>query len=135
MGLFLAGCGRGVQNEAAIRQGVIDYLSAKSGLNVSSMQIDVASVSYRQNEADALISFRPKGGAPGAGMQIRYMLERQGNRWVVKGKGAGAHGQAGAGQMPAGHPQMGGGESQEMQMPPEHPPMGADQGEQPGMNR
>ncbi len=150
-GLFLAACGRGVQNEAAIRQGVIDYLSSKAGMNVASMDVDVASVTYRQDEADALVSFRLKGGAPGTGMQMRYTLEREGNRWIVKGKGSG-HGQASAGQMPQGHPsvgsnqmqgmqmppghpQMDGGTNQGMQMPPGHPPIGANESAQPGTNR
>ena len=108
----LAGCGRGVQNEAAVRQGVLDYLGSRADLNVSSMQVDVTSVSFRQDEADATVSFRPKGGAVNSGMQMRYTLTRQGSRWVVKGKGAG-HGegsaQPGAGmQMPPNHPSMGG---------------------------
>ena len=100
-----------MQNEAAVRQGVIEYLSARSDLNFSQMQVDVTSVSFRKDEADATVSFRPKGGGAAAGMQLRYTLERKGNRWVVKGKGAGAHGQgaAPASQLPPGHPQLGAG--------------------------
>lgn len=114
LGLLLAGCSRNVQNEAAVRQGVIDYLSARTDLNLSQMQVDVTSVSFRQNEADAVVAFRPKGGADSAGMQMRYTLERKGDRWVVK-KSAGAHTQ----RQPAG------GTGGQMQMPPGHPPMGA----------
>jgi hypothetical protein len=108
-GVF-AGCNRGVQNEAAVRQGVIDYLSTKSDLNMSQMQVDVTSVTFRENEAVATIAFRPKGSATG-GMEMRYTLERQGSRWVVKGRGesqpgAAPHGQQppGAGSLPPGHP-------------------------------
>jgi len=67
------------------------------------MQVDVTSVSFRQNEADATVSFRPKGGGAGAGMQMRYVLERRGNRWVVKSKseaGGSPHG-AGVGEKAA----------------------------------
>jgi hypothetical protein len=121
---LLAGCKRGVENEQAVRQAVIDYLAGRS-FNVSSMQIDVTSVTFRQNEADAAVSFRPKGSKGAPGMTMNYKLEMKGNRWVVKGKaetggmphgsapGAMPHGampgDAGAamGQMPAGHPAIG----------------------------
>lgn len=97
-----------MQNEAAVRQGVIDYLSARTDLNLSQMQVDVTSVSLRENEADAVVAFRPKSGDASAGMQMQYTLERKGNRWVVKKK-AGAHtGQRPSGAMtPPGHPSMG----------------------------
>ena len=120
-GLVLLGCGsRGLQNETAVRQGVLDYLSQRTDLNMKMMQVDVTSVSFRQDEADATVSFRPKGVA-GGGMQMRYTLERQGSRWVVKGKGhSGAgqspHGQTPAGGMPGGMP--GAGQSPHGQMPP-----------------
>ncbi|MGC9970752.1 MAG: hypothetical protein ABSE56_09195 [Bryobacteraceae bacterium] len=110
-GLLLVGCSRPIQNEAAVRQGVIDHLSARQDLNLSQMQIDVTSISFRQNEADVTVSFRPKGGDASSGMRMQYTLERKGNRWAVKGRGAGPHGQMPAampgGQMPAGHPPMG----------------------------
>lgn len=122
----LAGCGgsRGIQNEAAIRQGVIDYLSKRTDLSLSAMQVDVTAVSFRQNEADATVSFRPKGAAAGTGMSMHYVLERQGGRWVVKGHGRGPAGAAphSAGQMPqGGMPPAGEGASK---LPPGHPPMG-----------
>jgi hypothetical protein len=110
VGLGLAACSRDIQNEAAVRQGVMDYLSTRSNLNVSQMQVEVTSVSFRQNEADATVSFRSKGGAATSGIEIRYTLERKGGRWVVKGRGTGAHGQMPMPGMPAGHPPMGPGE-------------------------
>jgi hypothetical protein len=84
-----------------VRQGVIDYLTQRTDLNMKMMQVDVTSVSFRQDEADATVSFRPKGSA-GGGMQMRYTLERQDGRWVVKGKGHPGAGQAPHSQMPAG---------------------------------
>lgn len=129
-GLLAIGCTRtNVQSEAAVRQGVINYLNTKY-LSLSAMQVDVSSVTFRQNEADALVSFRPKGADAAAGaMQIRYTLERKGNAWVVKGRGAGAdaHGTmppTGMGQMPPAGMQMppAAGASK---LPEGHPPMGA----------
>ncbi|MEN6533533.1 MAG: hypothetical protein ABFD89_07715 [Bryobacteraceae bacterium] len=112
---LLTGCNRGIESKEAVRQAVIDHLADKAGMNVSSMQIDVASVSFRKDEADATVLFRAKGGGGSQSMTMNYTLERKGNRWVVKGRsesgmphgamGGGAQGQ----QMPPGHPAMGGG--------------------------
>jgi hypothetical protein len=116
--ISLAACSRNVQNEAAVRQGVIDYLSSKGDLNISQMQVEVTSISFRKDEADATVSFRPMGGSADSGMQMRYTLERQGNRWVVKGKGAGQHS-----QMPGTAPGMGQPAAPGGGMPPGHPPV------------
>ena len=111
--LLWVGCQRGAQTPEAVRQGVIDHLSSRPGLtiDINAMTIEVTSVSFRQNEADATVSFRPKGGGAGAGMEMRYTLERKGERWVVKGKAEAAGAPHGAGMgdsMPPGHPPMGG---------------------------
>ncbi len=126
--LALTGCNRGgnVDTKEAVRQGVIDYLASRSNLNVASMNVDVTSVSFKENEADAVVSFSPKGASgPGQAMSMRYTLERKGGRWVVKGRadsgqhgaapmGENPHGSAAPGAMPAnpggalppGHPSM-----------------------------
>ncbi|MEK7754401.1 MAG: hypothetical protein AAB654_20920 [Acidobacteriota bacterium] len=102
------------------------HLSTRAGLDLKSMQVDVSSVSFRQNEADAVVSFRPKGSTePSAGMKMQYTLEKKGDRWVVKGKresGMSPHG-AGApgGAMPPGGAAMPPGGAA---MPPDHPPSG-----------
>jgi hypothetical protein len=123
--VLLPGCGnRAVQNEAAVRQGILDHLSQRSDLNLSTMQVDVTSVSFRENEADANVSFRPKGAAAETSMTMRYTLERKGDRRVVKGRGQSQAGHAphGMGQPPqgmsGGSPQGGAG------LPPGHPPIG-----------
>jgi len=114
------GCSHDIQTKEAVRQGVIDHLSSRKGLDLDlrSMDVDVSSVAFRANEADATVSFRARGSAAsGADMQMRYTLERSGNRWVVKGKAdsGGAHGTAppppaGASEMPPGHPPVSGGQ-------------------------
>jgi hypothetical protein len=112
--LLLCACGGNIHNAEAVRQGVIDHLSGRKNLelDLSSMDLQVTSVSFRENEADATVSFTPKGGAAAA-MSMRYTLERKGNHWVVKTKseagasphGAGApEGAPGGGQLPPGHP-------------------------------
>ena len=105
-----AACHRGIDTEEAVRQGVIEYLSKRSNLNVAGMNVEVTSVSFRQNEADAVVAFTAKGASPGQPMTMRYTLERQGDHWVVKEKaetGANPHGAAASAsgtQLPPGHP-------------------------------
>ena len=122
--LVLAGCHRDIQNEDAVKRGVMDYLSTRQGLNIASMDITIASTIYRQKEVDATVLFSPKGSRGGQPMTIHYLLDKKGDRWVVKpradggqnphgGMGANPHGGgmgmpegAGnpAGALPPGHP-------------------------------
>lgn len=112
----MAGCNRSVENQEAVRKAILDHLANRAGLNVAAMQVDVTAVTFRQNEADATVSFHPKGTPSGAGMTMNYTLEKKGNAWVVKGRaesGGTPHGAAGPapggmpGAMPSGHPDMG----------------------------
>jgi len=130
--LALAGCHRNLQNEDAVKQGVLDYLSTRQDLNIASMNVSVASMVFRQNEVYATVTFTPKGSNAAQPMSIVYTLEKKGDRWVVKpradggqnphgGMGANPHGGgmgmprgAGnpAGALPPGHPTV----------PPQSPP-------------
>lgn len=113
LALVLGGCNRGLENKEAVRQAILDHLSKRGTVNLNSMQVNVVSVSFRQNEADATVSFRPKGSQGGPGMTMNYTLEKQGNQWAVKGRADSAgspHGAGGQmpGGMPSGHPPVGG---------------------------
>ena len=108
--LLLAACSRDLNNNAAVRQAIIDHLAQRKSLdlNVSQMDINVTAVAYRGSEADATVSFKVRGSNnPDAGMTMRYTLERKGNVWAVKAKGessGGAHGPVPPSEMPPGHP-------------------------------
>jgi hypothetical protein len=83
--LTLAGCQHGGANNAeAVRQGVIDHLS-KGSYNVSGMDINVASVQYNGETAEATVSVAAKGQGAAGAMSLRYHLEHQNNKWVVTG--------------------------------------------------
>lgn len=102
-------CNRGIDTPEAVRQGVIDYLAKRSNISVSAMNVEVTSVSFRQNEADAMVAFSAKGAGPGQLMSMRYTLERKGGRWVVKEKAESGNPHAGGataspGNLPPGHP-------------------------------
>ena len=81
----LAGCQRGgANNTDAVRQGVIDRLT-KGGYNISGMDIQVASVQFNGDQADATVSMAAKGQTGAPPMSLRYHLARQNGKWVVTG--------------------------------------------------
>jgi hypothetical protein len=123
--IALAGCHRDIRSEAAVRQGVLDYLSTRQGLNVASMNVSVASMVFRENQVFATVTFTPKAAGPGQPMTIAYTLEKNGDRWVVKPRADAANPHGGAmgasphgggmgmprdpgspGALPPGHPTM-----------------------------
>ena len=134
-------CSRDIQNSEAVKQGVMDYLRAgktQTGLNVDAMQVEVRSVSFQRDEARANVYITPKG-MPTGGMQLNYVLARNGNRWVVRGRtesGANPHGGSQMQQqLPSGHPQVApDGEPPSGALPPGHPQVqpGAPSGLPPG---
>lgn len=108
-----SGCHRANQSQEAIRQGVIDYVSSK--VNVGAMDVNVVSIDFKGKEADALVEFKAKGSQANSGLQMRYTLEQQSGKWVVKDKaqaGGTPHGSVapgaggGSGELPAGHPPL-----------------------------
>ena len=105
-------CKKSPQNPEAVKQAVIEHLSKRTDNMLSAMDVDVKSVSFRTDGADAIVSFRPKGATEG-GMDMNYELEMKDGKWVVKPKPAvpgaphtGVSPAPGSGSMPPGHPAM-----------------------------
>jgi hypothetical protein len=126
--LLLVGCRKDIQNTAAVRQGILDYLAKRPDL--VAMDVSVSSVAFRKDEADATVFFRAKDGPAENGMQMKYILERKGNQWVVKGRaGSGGtgnpHGGALLNGMPTGEAANPHGASPPgtPALPPGHPPI------------
>lgn len=127
--VLLSGCRKDIQNKEAVRQGVLSYLAKRSDL--TAMDVAVSNVSFHKDEANATVHFQAKGSPDaGAGMEIKYILERKGDQWVVKGRssmaGSGHAAPAGgdAGQLPPGHPTVPGSGAPSPALPPGHPPLG-----------
>jgi hypothetical protein len=150
--VLLAGCKKDIQNQDAVRQAVMNYLSKRSDL--LAMDVSVSSVAFREDEATAQVHFQAKGNdSPAAGMTMQYVLERKGGQWVVKGRtgsnsshgasGPGVNavpgqgnlagsldgmpripgpGGAGSTSLPPGHPTVGGSQA----LPPGHPAVSPD---------
>ncbi len=118
-------------DDAAIRAAVQKYLSGRPGLNVSAMDVNVKQVSIAGNTAQARVEFKAKGS--GAGMEMTYNLERQGNTWVVKtsqNTGGLNHpptdqgtSPAAGGELPAGHPPITAPQQPSGTLPAGHPPI------------
>jgi hypothetical protein len=122
--LLAAGCSRSIDTPEAVKQGVIKDLSKR--MDIQNMDVSVDSVSFRDREADAVVSFAPKGAPRAQGMSMRYRMQRTGDEWHIASRSSGdiqRHAQqqpSDAGQLPAGHPAIGGGASGS-NLPPGHP--------------
>lgn len=119
----LSGCSKNIDTTDAVKQGVLRDIP--KDVNVGAMDVNVASVSFRGQEADAVVSFAPKGGPPM--MSMNYTMERKGNEWHIKKRATGDLQQhataapAGSAPMGATAPPLSGNDTQ---LPPGHPPMG-----------
>jgi len=83
--LLLAGCAKKNDTPEAIKQGVIRDIS--KNFNVSNMDVIVDSVSFRDKEADATVTFALKGGNASQGMTMRYTMERHDDgEWYIKSR-------------------------------------------------
>jgi hypothetical protein len=117
--LLLAACARkNIENKDAIRQAVIEYLNsrqAQTGLDMSTMDVNVSAMAFERDTARATVDFRIKNSE--AGMQLNYTLDRKGDKWVVqpKAENGGGHGvvlppdgsgSPAPGQLPPGHPSI-----------------------------
>jgi hypothetical protein len=81
--LALAGCSKNIDNKDAVAASVKKYVAGK-GINVDQMNVNVNTVSFHGNQADAQVAFVPKGG--GSGVSANYQLERVKDEWVVKSR-------------------------------------------------
>ena len=121
--LFLASCAKDIQNPEAVKQGVMDYLkqrSAEIGIDMNAMNVSVSSLSFEKDVARAAVSFAPKGVPVSSGMTMNYVLDRKGDKWVVRGRQTNAANPHGGGQaLPGTQP---GTEAQPGALPPGHPP-------------
>jgi hypothetical protein len=82
--LFAAACKAKLDDQEAIRLGVVKHLSSVQGLNLPNMEINVTQYSVERNVATAQVEIRAKGADAAAGsMQLAYSLEKRGGEWVV----------------------------------------------------
>jgi hypothetical protein len=95
--LIAAACNRGNQSKDAIRQGVLDHLKGSS-VNLAAMDMDVTDVQFSGANADATVTFKPKGTNIAQGMALHYRMQEKDGRWAVVGIQDSGH----AGSIPPG---------------------------------
>lgn len=107
--LCLAGCSKNIDTPEAVKEGVLKDIAKK--VDVGAMDVSVDSVSFREKEADAKVSFKPKGAPVSQSIVMTYALERQGDEWHIKSRNMQAHEQQQPGKttLPPGHPTAGSG--------------------------
>jgi hypothetical protein len=107
--MCLAGCSKNIDTPEAVKEGVIKDIAKK--VDVGAMDVNVDSVSFREKEADAKVSFKPKGAPTSQSITMNYALERQGDEWHIKSRNMQAHEQQQPGEtvLPPDHPVAGGG--------------------------
>lgn len=115
--LLLAACARkNIENKEAIRQAVVEYLSsrqAQTGLDMSTMDVNVMAMTFERDTARATVEFRVKNSD--AGMQLNYTLDRKDDKWVVQARQDTGQGHGvvlpgdtskAPGALPPGHPSV-----------------------------
>lgn len=120
LGAFvLGGCAQKNDTPDAVKQGVVRDLAKK--FDMTKMDVIVDSVSFRDKEADATVTFTVKGGSAAQGMTMKYVMERHDDgQWYIKSRasatdagspavGAEAATSASGSQfnLPPGHPEPG----------------------------
>jgi len=81
--LVLTGCAKNIDNKEAVQDGVRKGV-AKRGIDPKQMDVNVTSVQFHGNTADATVAFAAKGQPTGGGVTVNYELERVKDEWVVK---------------------------------------------------
>ena len=120
--LGLVGCAKNIDTPEAVKQGIIKDIGKK--VDIQNMDVSVDTVSFREKEATANVSFRPKGGDPKQSITMTYNMERQGDEWHVKDRNMQRHEQAKPGA-PTGISGTAPPIAPGTPLPPNHPAMGS----------
>lgn len=121
--LFIAGCTSAKQDKEAVRLAVIDYAKNKASLDLSHLDVQVSSVRFGNKDATAVVTFKDTSQPNAAPLEFTYNLESEGDKWVVKGKGAPV-GSTHSPGMPAPEGSPANQPPSDGKMPPGHPPVG-----------
>jgi hypothetical protein len=118
--LILGGCAQKNDTPEAVKQGVVRDLAKK--FDMSKMDVIVDSVSFRDKEADATVTFAVKGGSASQGMTMNYVMERHDDgQWYIKSRAsATTPGEPAVGSPDAATSATG----SQSSLPPGHPALG-----------
>jgi hypothetical protein len=104
--LLLAACSKNIETTEAVKAGILKDIASK--VDVGSMDVSVDSVSFQEKEANATVSFRPRGADTTQAIVMNYVLERQGDDWKIKSRNMTSQHEHTEGQtaLPPGHPHV-----------------------------
>lgn len=119
---FTFSCGNKMRTREAVERGVRKGVSER-GVNVDAMDVSVTSVNFRDDRADAVVAFIPKGGKISDGLTMHYSLELRKDEWVIVGRSQMDMKQHAGDALPPGHPDAGAANQPGNPLPPGHPPL------------
>jgi hypothetical protein len=81
----LTGCNRfaEVNSKSAVQTAIEDHLKKRPGLALSNMSTEVKDVKFEGDKANAQVVYVSKD-TPDLKVEVRYVLQRQGDQWVVE---------------------------------------------------
>ena len=82
MTLAVAGCNR-LQSKSAVQAAIEQHLKDRPGLIMQNMTMQVESVKFTGDQAEAHVKFQSKE-MPQSYVEIRYTLRRSGDHWEVE---------------------------------------------------
>jgi len=112
--IVLVACGNGMKSKEKVQAAIMDRIQNKTGLDLKGLDVTTTSVSFEKNMAYATVAFHPKGDTSvNHGMEMKYTLEQRGGQWQVVNvsdpHANPARSPSGVGgQLPPGHPSLGG---------------------------
>ena len=81
--IFLSACGnRGLHSERAVREAIEAHLKSRSDLMMTKMTLEVESVKFAGDSAQADVKYRSKDNADLA-VSVHYSLRLAGDHWEV----------------------------------------------------
>lgn len=80
--VFVAGCNR-LQSKSAVQAAIEQHLKDRPGLIMQNMTMQVESVKFTGDRAEAHVKFQSKE-MPQSFVEIRYTLRRSGDHWEVE---------------------------------------------------
>jgi hypothetical protein len=83
LAVLLAACGnRGLHSDQAVRQAIEAHLKTRSNLMMAKMTLEIESVKFSRDSAQADVKYRTKDN-PNLAVSVHYVLRQAGDHWEV----------------------------------------------------
>lgn len=85
---ILPACNRGLHSDQAVREAIEAHLKTRSDLAMTKMSLELDSVKFAGDTAEAEVKYRSKDN-PNVAVSVRYTLRRAGDHWEVLSSSSG----------------------------------------------